>query len=98
MSIYIIAKINIEDRIEYAKYEEGFAEIFSKYKGRLLSVDEAPEILEGSWSCTRTVLIEFPSRDDAMMWYRSDEYQDLAKHRFSASDADIVLIDALTSF
>jgi uncharacterized protein (DUF1330 family) len=35
-------------------------EIFSKYAGRVLSVDEAPTVLEGQWSFTRTVLLDFP--------------------------------------
>ena len=49
-------------------------------------------VLEGEWPCTRTVLLEFPSEEDAMSWYRSPEYQALARHRFGASFADIVMI------
>jgi uncharacterized protein (DUF1330 family) len=92
MSVFIVAQINIEDRAEYSEYESGFVEIFSKYAGRLLSVDEDPQVLEGSWPHTRTVLIEFPSRDEAMAWYESEEYQALAKHRIASSKGNIVLI------
>jgi uncharacterized protein (DUF1330 family) len=66
--------------------------VFSRYKGKLLSVDEDAQTLEGVWPATRTVLIEFPSQDDALAWYRSDEYQELAKHRFASSDGNVVLI------
>ena len=75
--------------------EEGFVEIFSRYNGQMLSVDESPEVVEGAWPYTRTVLIQFPSLDDANAWYRSDEYQALAQHRFKASAANIVFIDGL---
>lgn len=92
MSAFIVAQISIQDRNTYAKYEAGFFEIFSKHSGRILSVDEDPEVLEGGWPYTRTVLIEFPSNDEAMAWYRSDDYQKLAEHRFAASAANIVLI------
>ena len=92
MSVFIVAQITIRDRNEYSEYESGFVEIFSKHKGRVLSVDEDPKVLEGSWSHTRTVLIEFPSDDEAMAWYGSDEYQKLAEHRFASSEANIVLI------
>ena len=92
MSTFIVAQITIRDREEYSKYESGFLEIFSNYSGRILSVDEDPEILEGGWPHTRTVLIEFPSNNDAKAWYESDEYQALAEHRFASSEANIVLI------
>ena len=47
MSHYIIAQIEIADREEYGKYESGFMDIFIKYQGKLLSVDEEPQLLEG---------------------------------------------------
>ena len=48
MTAYVMAQINIHDRSRYGKYEAGFMDIFAKYQGTLLSVDEAPEVLEGS--------------------------------------------------
>ena len=95
MPFYIIARIDIHDRARYADYEAGFMDIFSQYAGKLLAVDEAGETLEGEWACTRTVLIEFPSRDDALAWYHSDDYQALAQHRFTASTGNIVLLPGL---
>lgn len=95
MSVYLIAQITIEDRDRYAKYESGFMDIFSQYKGTVLSVDEAPETLEGQWNCTRTVLVEFPTKDEALAWYKSDAYQALAQHRFAASDGCIVMINGI---
>lgn len=92
MTVYLVAKIEITDRSEYARYEAGFAEVFSKYQGRALSVDEDPTVLEGEWSCTRTVVLEFPSEASAMEWYESPEYQAIAKHRFAASTADVAIV------
>ncbi len=97
MSIYLLATINIHDRDTYGQYESGFMEVFEKFKGRLLAVDEDPEVLEGHWSTTRTVLIEFPTVDDAHAWYHSTDYQQLMKHRQDASTAHVVLLhDRLT--
>jgi len=42
MSVYAIALINISDRAGYAVYEQGFMDIFNRFKGRLLAVDENP--------------------------------------------------------
>jgi uncharacterized protein (DUF1330 family) len=92
MSIYIIAQITIRDRNEYSRYEDGFDDIFGKYKGLLISVDEDPVVLEGEWPYTRTVLMTFPSEQEARRWYESPEYQQLAKIRRNASKANIVMI------
>jgi len=95
MAHYIIAQIDIQDREKYAQYEAGFMDVFTSYKGKLLSVDENVSLLEGKWPATRTVLIEFPSKEEALAWYESQEYQSLAKHRFAASSADIVIVSGI---
>ena len=95
MSVYFVAQITIHDRAGYSKYEAGFMPVFEKYNGRLLAVDEAPEVLEGAWNCTRTVLIEFPTREDALAWAGSADYQAIAKHRWAASTANIAMIKSL---
>ena len=92
MPVYLIAQLNIHDRAKYAEYGAGFMEIFSRYEGRLLSVHESPEPLEGEWNYTRTVLLEFPSEAKAKAWYHSEDYQRLAQHRFASSNANLVLI------
>ena len=95
MTAYITARITIHDRARYAQYEAGFMQIFAKYQGTMLSVDEAPETIEGDWPVTRTVLISFPSPDEAHAWIDSVEYQVLAQHRFAAAESDIVLLQGL---
>ena len=95
MSVYLIATIQIHDREIYGKYESGFLQIFERFNGRLLAVDENPDLLEGEWPVTRTVLIEFPTEKDALAWYQSDEYQELMKHRLDASSGDVVLLQGL---
>ena len=95
MTTYAIARITIQDRERYGQYEAGFMEIFERYEGRVLSVDEAPDLLEGSWDVTRTVLLEFPSTEAAKAWYESEEYQSIAQHRFDSSQGDVVLVQGL---
>ena len=95
MSHYVVARININDPQRYQQYSDGFMEIFQRFRGTILSVDENPTILEGAWSVTRTVLIEFPDKADLLAWYESDDYQALARHRFAASSADVVIIEGL---
>jgi hypothetical protein len=50
MPVYLVAQLNIHDRETYAKYGSAFMDIFNPYGGKLLSVEEAPEVLEGEWA------------------------------------------------
>ena len=95
MTCYAIATLNIHDREGYDPYQAGFMDIFLRYRGKMLSVDEAPQTLEGEWDYTRTVLIAFPSKTDLLAWYESPDYQDLMKHRLAASTGNVVIIEAL---
>ena len=97
MAVYLIGQLEIRDREEYGKYEAGFLEIFAKYEGEFLAVNEEPEILEGEWPYTRTVMIRFPSLEEARRWWSSSEYQSLAQHRRRASKGNIVLVAGLPS-
>ena len=93
MPTYLIAQIEIVDRDEYAKYEAGFMDVFSKYRGEIVSVDEAARTLEGDWPYTRTVVIRFPDAGEADRWYNSPEYQQLVQHRFRAARTNAVLVN-----
>jgi len=93
MSHYFIAKIKIIDEAGYQKYLDGAGEVFKKYKGEYLSVDNKPLVLEGRWDCTRTVLIRFDSKQDFEDWYFSEDYQLILKYRLEAAECDAVLIE-----
>lgn len=95
MSVYIVASIAIRDWHEYARYQEGFPEIFARYEGELLAVSDEPQVMEGEWPYTRAVLIRFPDADEARRWYESPDYQALAQHRWRASTASIIALEGL---
>jgi len=87
--------IEIDDRSEYDKYSAGFSEVFQKFDGRMLSVDEDPTVLAGNWDDTRSVIIEFPSKESALAWMSSVEYQAIAKHRNAGSTVNSILVKGL---
>ena len=93
MSHYFIANIKINDEDEYKKYLDKADEVFSKYNGKYLAVDNKPMILEGNWKYSRTVLIQFTSLEDFNNWYQSEEYQKILKHRLAAAECDTILIE-----
>jgi len=95
MPCYFIARIKINDTCEYQKYIERSSEIFSRYKGEYLVVENDPVVLEGSWDCTRTILIKFDNTDDFNEWYHSGAYQEILKHRLNAADCNAILAQGL---
>jgi uncharacterized protein (DUF1330 family) len=92
MSYYFVANIRIQDEEEYEKYLEKAMEVFRKYKGSYLAVDDNPLPVEGNWDYTRVVLIRFDSKADFDAWYQSDEYQEILKYRLSAAECDSILM------
>ena len=92
MSVYVIANITIDDREEYGRYEAGFLDVFAQFDGTLLAVDEAQRCLEGQWSHTRTVLIEFPADEAVRAFFDSDEYRAIVGHRHAAARSDIAIV------
>ena len=95
MPVYGIAQIRIDDPVEYQRYIDGFTEIFERYDGKMLAVDDRADVLEGDWPFTRMVIVCFESKDAFHAWYDSAEYQALMQHRLAASQGTIVLLDGL---
>jgi uncharacterized protein (DUF1330 family) len=95
MSVYIIARFKIHDRAGYDRYEENFMQVFEPFGGTMLSVDEEPIALQGTFDFTRSVLMEFPSAEAAMAWMTSPEYKEIAKHRLEASIGEAIMVKKL---
>jgi uncharacterized protein (DUF1330 family) len=90
---FVIVQIAIDDRDGYHQYEiAGHQEIFDKFSAKLVGLDEHVEAVEGSWPFTRTVIIEFPSKELARAWYESDEYQAVVGLRHSSATSNLVIV------
>jgi uncharacterized protein (DUF1330 family) len=95
MKHYFVAQIKIHNPEEYEKYLDKFDDIFSKYKGEYLAIDESPTLLEGKWDYTKSVLVKFNSKKDFENWYYSADYQKILKHRLNSSKCDAILLEGL---
>jgi uncharacterized protein (DUF1330 family) len=59
---------------------------------KVLAVDPAPTVLEGTWHGNQTVVLEFESVDAARAWYESEAYQKAAKLRQAAADTNVAIL------
>ncbi|WP_332910484.1 DUF1330 domain-containing protein [Algoriphagus boritolerans] len=58
------------------------------YGGKFVIRGNPVQVMEGSWNYDRLVLLEFPSKEIALEWYNSKEYQKAKKIREKASSAN----------
>jgi uncharacterized protein (DUF1330 family) len=90
---YIIITEDVKDPAGMAEYGKLASKAMAGSK--LLSFDAKPEVLEGQWHGTQTVVLEFDSVEAAREWYNSDAYQEAAKLRQAAADCNGVIVAGL---
>ena len=96
MPAYVIGQLDIHDLDAYQAYLDGFMPSFLRHGGELLATSrEETEILEGSWAKPRTVIMRFPSVEDAKAWHEDPDYKDLAKIRHRTASANLVVINGI---
>jgi uncharacterized protein (DUF1330 family) len=95
VAAYVVVDVEISDPERYSEYTGPVPESIAKHGGRFLARGGKVEVLEGDWQPRRLVVIEFPSMDAALGWYHSEDYQELAKIRWSASTANFVVVEGV---
>jgi uncharacterized protein (DUF1330 family) len=93
MAAYVIGDIEVTDPAIYEEYRKQVPATVEKYGGRFAARGGRVEPLEGGWSPKRAVLLEFPSFEQALKWYRSPEYAPLIKLRQKASLGKLFLVE-----
>jgi uncharacterized protein (DUF1330 family) len=90
---YVIVQIVINDMDGYRQY--GAADhlaYFEKFSGKLVAADDDVEIVEGAWPFTRTVMVEFASKELARAWYDSTEYQAVVGLRHASATSNLAIV------
>jgi uncharacterized protein (DUF1330 family) len=90
---YVILTEDIKDPAGMAEYGKVASQAMAG--STLLSFDQKPEVLEGEWHGSQTVLLEFDSVEAAREWYNSDAYQAAVKLRQAAANCNGVIVSGL---
>ena len=93
MAAYVIVLGRVHDMERFQQYLAGVGPTTEAFGGKLLSVADPAEVLEGDAPYPRVVLIEFPSAEQAREWKKSPEYKAAAQHRHASSDNVFYLIN-----
>jgi uncharacterized protein (DUF1330 family) len=91
MAVYVIVQLKMTNRAAYDRYQAQFFDVFKKFEGRLLSADESPAVLEGTWDRDKLVLMSFPGEAAFQSWANSPEYLEISKDRKAGAQGVVLL-------
>jgi len=89
----VIADVTVTNPEDYAAYRPLAAASVAQHGGRFIARGGAVESLEGGWSPSRIVIIEFPSMAAARAWYDSPDYQKALTIRLANSTGRVIMVD-----
>ena len=93
MPAFIVVQLHVDDPEAMSRYRAAAAATVHAFGGRYVVLGGRRERLEGAGDCPAVAVVEFPSRERLLAWYRSAEYAPLLAIRRAAARSDVVLID-----
>ncbi len=95
MPAYWVARSRVIDPVEYKKYTDLVPGIIAKYHGKVLARGGRFQIMEGPDKFHRFVVIEFPTFEQGVACFTSDEYNKAAAYRRAgAGEVETIIVDA----
>tara|TARA_B110000196_G_C20533664_1_gene381172 strand:+ start:59 stop:346 length:288 start_codon:yes stop_codon:yes gene_type:complete len=95
MATYLVGNVSVIEPHNYKEYLVEVPKIAAKHGGKYLVRGGELTRYEGDWSPTRMVIIEFPTREDAMNFYEGDEYAPWKKIRGKYTNSDIIFVEGV---
>jgi len=95
MTAYVIVDINVHDPVGYEEYKKLAPAAVELYGGKYIARGGKTETLEGDWSPSRLVILQFESSEQAKKWLNSPEYSAARKMRHQTANSNMVVIEGL---
>jgi len=94
--VYVIAHITLTNPDRFmSEYMSKVGAVVEAFDGKYLVRGGDISYQEGESLGDRTVVIEFPSRDAALAWESSEQYQAIVKGRTENSTGSVIIIDGV---
>jgi uncharacterized protein (DUF1330 family) len=95
MPAYWVARSKINDPVEYKKYTDLVPAIIAKHGGKVLARGGKFQIMEGPQKFQRFVVIEFPTFEQGVACFTSDEYDKAAafRRRNGAGEVETIMVE-----
>jgi uncharacterized protein (DUF1330 family) len=95
MAAYIVAQLKVRDPAAFQRYREAVTPLVDQFGGRFRVRGGDLEVREGDWPWPRLVIIEFPSKDAARLFYESPEYQKILPLRQASADGTVAFVEGV---
>ena len=95
MTAYVIVDIDVHDPVGYEEYKKLAPAAVELYGGKYIARGGKTETLEGDWSPSRLVILQFESSEQAQAWLNSPEYSEAKKMRHQTANSNMVVIEGL---
>lgn len=95
MAAYVIVQVDVKDPVRYDDYKSMVPASMQPYGGRFLVRGGKTHSMEGSWSPSRFVIVEFPSVEQAKAWWASPEYAEGKALRQATADSQLIIAEGI---
>jgi uncharacterized protein (DUF1330 family) len=94
MPAYWIARSRINDPVGYKRYTDRVPDIIASHGGKVLARGGRYRIMEGPDKFQRFVVIEFPTFEQGVACFTSDEYNEAAAfRRAGAGEVETIIVE-----
>ncbi|HEY3175204.1 MAG TPA: DUF1330 domain-containing protein [Candidatus Polarisedimenticolia bacterium] len=95
MAAFVIVDIEITDPVRYEQYKKLAAPTVAAHGGRYVARGGRAETLEGTRRPGRIVVLEFPTFQDARLWWDSDAYRPARDLRHACARTEMILVEGI---
>jgi uncharacterized protein (DUF1330 family) len=95
MTAYVIVDIDVHDPVGYEEYKKLAPAAVELYGGKYIARGGKTETLEGDWTPSRLVILQFENSEQAKKWLHSDEYREARAMRHKTTNSQMVVIEGV---
>ncbi len=95
MPAYVIVDSKVINPEGLKPYAEKVRDTIAAHGGRPIVNGANITVMEGDWSPSRMVILQFDSVEAAKGWYNSPEYQAILPHRLDNTDDRFLIVEGL---
>lgn len=95
MPAYVIADVEVTNPEMFEEYRKLVPATVEAYGGRYIVRGGDSEVVEGEWTPSRTVVIEFESFEQAKAWHSSEMYAGPKQMRIDSTNSSVIIVDGL---
>jgi len=95
MAAFVIVDIDVTDPVGYEEYKKLAGLTVALHGGRYVVRGGAVDTLEGDWSPSRFVVLEFETVTQAKAWWNSPEYRPAKEIRQRTARTNMIVAEGL---